>query len=453
MTLFGISYGTTLALAYARAHPDRVERMVLDSVADPDDADPFGLAGFRAMAPTLRALCPARCRGVSADPAADLATLVARLRAAPLRGTVYDGRGRAHRRNLRPTAVADLIYEADYNPSMRAAVPGAVRAALDHADAAPLLRLLAHVDSVGGGEDPADFSSARYATVCEETPLPWPRGTAMVDRFGVARERALALPGSAFAPFDAEVAYADEIELCLRWPDPGRPPRVVGGAYPAVPTLILQGEEDLRTPPEVSAHVATLIAGTRRVTVPGVGHAIIGADPTGCGRRQLLRFVAGEQVRSRCRRVPTDVPPTGVPPIALGRLPPAAGLHGSAGRTVSAVDATLDFLDFARSPALHGQARGGGLRGGRYAGARRLRLHGFVVVPGVRIGGAQAASGTLRLHVRGAAAAHGTVRVTRGGRLSGRLDGQRVRARLVQAPRGAFASRDRVIRHTFVRMP
>ena len=49
MTLFGISYGTTLALAYARAHPDRVERMVLDSVADPDDADPFGLAGFLSL--------------------------------------------------------------------------------------------------------------------------------------------------------------------------------------------------------------------------------------------------------------------------------------------------------------------------------------------------------------------------------------------------------------------
>ena len=58
LTLFGISYGTELALAYARAHPDHVERLILDSVVDPDDADPFGPAGFRAMAPTLRALCP-----------------------------------------------------------------------------------------------------------------------------------------------------------------------------------------------------------------------------------------------------------------------------------------------------------------------------------------------------------------------------------------------------------
>ena len=83
LTLFGISYGTELALAYARAHPDRVERLILDSTVDPDDADPFGLAGFRAMTPTLRALCPDACRASRADPAADLTALVARLRARP----------------------------------------------------------------------------------------------------------------------------------------------------------------------------------------------------------------------------------------------------------------------------------------------------------------------------------------------------------------------------------
>src|SRR4051794_5446243 len=68
LTLFGVSYGTELALAYSRAHPDRVDRMILDSVVDPDDVDPFGLAGFRAMSRTLRLLCPLRCRGVTRDP-------------------------------------------------------------------------------------------------------------------------------------------------------------------------------------------------------------------------------------------------------------------------------------------------------------------------------------------------------------------------------------------------
>jgi pimeloyl-ACP methyl ester carboxylesterase len=436
LTLFGISYGTELALAYARAYPDRVERMILDSTVDPDESEPFGLAGFRAMAPTLRALCPDGCRGVTADPAADLAALTAKLRAAPLSGTWYGARGQRRRGTVRPTAIADLMYDADYNPALRAGLPMAVRAALDHDDAAPLLRLLAASAQYALPSAPRDFSAARYATVCEETPLPWPRGTPFADRFRVARERALALPQPAFFPFDAEVAYADEIDLCLRWPDPGRPPRPPAGPYPAVPTLLLQGEEDLRTPPETSAHIATLIPGAQRVTVPGVGHAIIGADPTGCGRRQLLRFVAGKAVRARCPRVPTDVPPTAVPPTSLAALPPAAGIEGKAGRTVSAVDATLDFVGFALSPAIDFQGRGGGLRGGSYRFTRRLTLRGVVVVPGVRVTGRELRSGTLRLRVGGSAAARGRVEVTMRGRLTGRLGGRRVRAQLVNRPPG-----------------
>jgi pimeloyl-ACP methyl ester carboxylesterase len=434
LTLFGISYGTELALAYARAYPSRVERMILDSTVDPDESDPFGLAGFRAMAPTLRSLCPGRCRGVSADPGADLTALTAKLRAAPLRGKWYGARGKVRRGTVRPTAVADLMYDADYNPALRAGVPVAVRAALDHDDAAPLLRLIAASSLYAAPSAPREFSAARYGTVCEETPLPWPRGTPLADRFAVARERALALPPSAFFPFDAEVAYADEIDLCLRWPDPGQPPRATGAPYPAVPTLLLQGEEDLRTPPETSAHIATLIPGAQRVTVPGVGHAIIGGDTSGCGRRQLLRFVAGKPVRARCPRVPTGVPVTGVPPTALAQLAPAAGLAGRVGRTVSAVDATLDDLDYALSPAFDLATAGGGLRGGRFRVGRRLELRDVVVVPGVTVSGRELPSGALRLRVSGSASAHGRVEISRHGRLTGRLGGRRVRAELANRP-------------------
>ena len=326
LTLFGISYGTELALAYARAHPDRVARLILDSTVDPDDADAFGLAGFRAMTPTLRALCPDACAGLTPDPAADLTALVARLRRAPLRGSWYTAHGERRRGAVTPVALADLMYDADYNPAIRAALPVAVRAALDHGDAALLLRLLRVSDSYALRSPPREFSAARYATVCEDTPLPWPRGTPLDQRLAVARARALALPPAAFHPFDAQVAYADEIDLCLRWPDSPRPPAPTGGAYPAVPTLLLQGEEDLRTPPETSARVAAEIPGAQRVTVPGVGHAIVGADLSGCGVRQLLRFVAARPVRARCPRVPTEVPATAVPPTAFAQLAPARGL-------------------------------------------------------------------------------------------------------------------------------
>jgi pimeloyl-ACP methyl ester carboxylesterase len=86
LTLFGISYGTELALAYARAHPGHVDRLILDSVVDPDDRDPFGLAGFRAMGRSLAGLCPGRCRGVAREPVRLVARLAARLRERGLRG-------------------------------------------------------------------------------------------------------------------------------------------------------------------------------------------------------------------------------------------------------------------------------------------------------------------------------------------------------------------------------
>jgi hypothetical protein len=132
--------------------------------------------------------------------------------------------------------------------------------------------------------------------------------------------------------------------------------------------------------------------------------------------------------------VPTGVPATGVPPVSFAALAPAAGLEGDVGRTVSAVDATLDFLDFSLSPAFEGESAGGGLRGGSYRSGGRLVLRGVIVVPGVRISGSALASGALTLRVAGRAAARGAVRVTAGGRLSGRLGGRRVSAQLANRP-------------------
>ena len=430
LTLFGISYGTLLALEYARTYPQHVERLILDSVADPDDADPFGLAGFRAMRPSLQALCPDGCAGLSADPAADLRALVARLRAeSPVRAPVYDARGRRRVRTLRPTAISDLMYDADYAPELRAAIPVAVRAAL-RGDEAPLLRLITTPSELSFRLPPQIFSSARYATVCEETPLPWARGTPIGDRLGVARSRALALGPAAFAPFDARTALADEIGLCLRWPDPVQPERPAPGPYPAVPTLILQGDEDLRTPPEASARVASLIAGAVRVTAPGVGHATVGSA---CPTRQLLRFVAGQPVRvTRCPRRPTGVPATAVPPVRIGLVRPARGVGGGrVARTVGALDATLADVALVRSLRVV-YRRGGGLRGGSWRLARggRLRLSSYVVVPGVRVSGVVDRRGRVRLRVAGGAAADGRISVGADGRLRGRLGGRAVSVRL-----------------------
>ena len=439
LTLFGISYGTKLALAYARAHPDRVDRLALDSVLDPDDSDAFGLDPYGAMGPSLAALCPRHCRGVSANPGADVAQLAAKLRTAPMRGLVYGMRGRKRPATLTAVGLSDLLFDSDYNPSVRAGIPAAVRAALDRDDSAPLLRLADVAAGLSSLPSARTFSAARYATVCEETPLPWPRGAPFAQRAGLAQAAAERLGSQAFFPFSYAEARADEIDLCLHWAE-ASPAPVLGGAYPPVPALILQGGEDLRTPPLSSERVAAALPGAQRVVVPGVGHAVTGGDPSRCGVRRLLTFLRGGNA-APCKRVPTLVPATAVPPVSLDDVPPAAGVPGARGRAIAALDATLDDLTFALSTALGSPLAGPGLRGGTFRlGRRGIALRRLRAVHGLRVSGRLPRRGSATLRLEGAAAVTGSVRISPRGTVRGRLGGRRVRARLKAGPPRPVAS-------------
>jgi pimeloyl-ACP methyl ester carboxylesterase len=437
LTLFGISYGTELALAYARTFPTHVNRLIIDSVVDPDDADPYFTPSFRNMAPSLRALCPSRCTGLSPDPAADLFRLVTALRTKPLHAFAYDSLGRSHRVTISPVALLDLMFQADYEPALRAAMPAAVNAALA-GDGAPLARLMRQGDLFDDLGSPRDFSNARYAAVCEETPLPWDPGTPIDQRPAVVQQRIAALPPDTFSPFDSPVVVDDEIDLCLRWPDVPRPPTgIVPPPYPAVPTLLLQGAEDLRTPPEISARIAAKIPGSIRVVVPGVGHAIIGDDSSGCGERALVNFVSGRHVAATCKRVPTGVRGNHSPPASFAALAGVKGEPLKVGRTLRALAATVDDVSILLSRAIL-TATGGGLRGGSWdlRDFPGLHLRNYQAVPGVEVSGhLRYTDRSLRrgwqLRITGTNAAHGTIKLRTGGKVTGRLGGHKVRFTLV----------------------
>src|SRR3954468_11850270 len=428
VTLFGISYGTELAIQYARTYPQHVERLILDSVVDPDDADPYFTSTFRARAPSLQSLCPGRCRGISDNPGDDLGQLVAQLRRKPMSALAYDDRGRAHKVQITPLALLDLMLVTDYIPPLRAIMPIATRSALE-GDGALLARMIRDSSVLDVLGSPRDFSTARYATVCESDPLPWDPGTPIDQRPAVVRQRIGALPANAFAPFDPSVVVGDEIDLCLRWPDVPRPASAAAPLpYPTVPTLILQGGEDLRTPPEVSARVAARIPGSVRLVVPGTGHSTV-SDPRTCSQKAIDRFISGKPLpKSPCRRIPTGIPDVLGAPKAFSSLRISGGLPARIGRTVSALGATLDDLRLVVSPAALATS-GGGLRGGSWAiRGDRLVLKRYEAVSGVTVTGSGNAKITLR--VAGTEAARGTVTLRSGGRLSGALGGRRISLRL-----------------------
>jgi pimeloyl-ACP methyl ester carboxylesterase len=428
VTLFGISYGTELAIQYARTYPQHVERLILDSVVDPDDPDPYFSSTFRAMSPSLRSLCPGRCRGISTNPGDDLGRLVAQLRAKPMTALAYDDRGRSHKVQITPLALMDLMLGTDYLPPLRAIMPIAIRSALE-GDGALLARMIRDSTVFDDYGSPRDFSTARYATVCETEPMPWDPGTPIDQRPAVVQQRIAALPANAFAPFDPPVVVGDEIDLCLRWPDV---PRTASTAaplpYPTVPTLILQGREDLRTPPEVSARIAARIPGSRRLVIPGTGHSTV-SDPRTCSREAIDRFIAGKSLpKSPCKRIPTGIPAVLGAPKSFASLRVSGRLPRKIGRTVSAVGATIDDVLLVISPAALATS-GGGLRGGSWEiRGNRVVLKRYEAVEGVTLSGSIGSA--IRLHVAGSKAAHGTVTLRAGSRLSGTLGGRRISLRL-----------------------
>src|SRR3954447_14643594 len=84
--LYGVSDGTHDAMAYAQAHPEHVDRVVLDSAVTPTGIDPFAMSSVQAIPRVLTQLCRGDgCKGIAADPATDLSALVARLEKGPMR--------------------------------------------------------------------------------------------------------------------------------------------------------------------------------------------------------------------------------------------------------------------------------------------------------------------------------------------------------------------------------
>jgi hypothetical protein len=318
-----------------------------------------------------------------------------------------------------------------------------VKAALT-GDGALLARLIREVSRYNDLGSPRDFSTARYATVCETTPLPWDPGTPVELRGAVTAQRIGALPASTFLPFDAAVVVEDEIDLCTRWPDVPRVPATDPAApYPTVPTLILQGGEDLRTPPEWSANVAARIPGAQRFVIPGVGHSTV-SDPRDCAADQILKFVRGAKLATRCKRIPTGVPAFNSPPRTFESLAGVPGYSRKVGRTLRAVSATAQDLLLILSTAT--ATSGGGLRGGSWeVSGNRMRLRDFQAVTGAEIDGTLTSS-TLTMRVSGTQAAKGTLRLHRG-RLKGTLGGRKIDTSLGPVQGNAAALQLRLPRH------
>ncbi|UUY02284.1 alpha/beta hydrolase [Svornostia abyssi] len=288
LALLAVSYGTRIAVEYARRYPARTDRVILDSAVD-DAADAFVGETFAAIPRVIRALCRRSCPGGGRQPVADLARLARRLRARSVDVTVRGSTVRVDEDLLLSTLIAsDLI------PELMRPFPAAVRDALAGRPGA-LAQLAVTAEELNAIGAIREFSPALYAaTLCEEAPLAWDRAAAPELRRQQALAALASRPEAAFAPFsrDAGVA-AGLLPLCEDWPAPARPAPADPPAATPVPILILAGDLDLRTPLEGARRLATRLGNAVVVRAPDVGHSAFGASLSGCATRSVAAFLRG----------------------------------------------------------------------------------------------------------------------------------------------------------------
>lgn len=399
--IWGTSYGTKLAVAYALAHPERVDRLVLDSVLPPEGPDALGLDTLRAVPRAIASSCFAgSCAAATHDPVGDAAAVGDALAAAPAVGSVRVSPRVRRSERVDGVGFLELLVEQEANVALAAELPAATAAARA-GYTLPLLRLAALEDvpvSI-----PADVLSVGLfaATVCADGTFPWTPGTPLADRQAAVDAAVAALPPGSTGPFGPWAAAYGTATYCTGWPAAAAGVPLAAGPLPDVPVLILSGDLDLRTPIEDALALAARFPQARVVVAPGVGHGVLGSQLGGCPAAALSAWLAGSEVETACPRVPPLLRRVGRLPRTLAQAVPVRGVRGAAaGRVVSAVRAAVRDASavYLAARALRLTAPVSGLAGGTLVGLQGdpgFALGDYAAVPGVAL------TGELRLAANG----------------------------------------------------
>lgn len=283
ISLLGFSYGTRLAMTYARRHPARVDRLALQGPTDDQlmyrssrwyDSLLVRLAGL-ALGDTTTA-------GFAGNLVTRMRDLFARVEAAPLRVRIASVRGDSLTVTVGREVLQGLISGRLTDPRIPALIQ-----TLEQDDPS-VLRLW--LESTYNDLAKGAGSLMARAVVCSQRP-----GPARVN--AVDREAGESMFGPAFDNF----ALADEFCAALGKPT-GQPIPHLTGPLDR-PALIVVGSLDDRTPLSNAIALSHELGNPIVLTVEGGGHDLL---PARAVRLVVLDFLAGRPVADRKLRV--DVP-------------------------------------------------------------------------------------------------------------------------------------------------
>lgn len=260
LAIYGESYGTRLAQAYASLHPDHVSALVLDGAIDP--ATPVldfwqeSARGFAASLDATLADCAATpaCRDdiAGGDPRAALDAFLARLREAPATLAYPDGYGRIET-GMNVTQVVGAIGSALYGVQSRMEIQRAIAAA-SHGDLVPMDRLVrvAEAQPVIAGAAGSDAWPPLPATALSELWTPSAYYTIECADLDAPQLDAAAFVAAEHVVTPVAGIFGQLVRQdspCLDWPAPAPGPAIPADRPgSSVPTLVLAATADPITP-------------------------------------------------------------------------------------------------------------------------------------------------------------------------------------------------------------
>ena len=401
--MYGDSYGSYAAQAFALRYPGRLRSLVLDGTypLPSSDAELRDIATASRRAFRLVCRRGPNCPVKGSDPVAVLHRFIQQVRANPITGKTHDGDGAPVSVTVNEDSLVQTVMDAEAVPAVYRDLLGAILSA-EHGDNAPLLRVVAENITVDSPNGPRrDFSEALYAAViCHDYPQPWSATTPIPGRLSEALARIDARPPAQFAPFSARAWTGTDYEgalACARWPAPAfpDPPAPPHARYPNVPTLILNGDLDNITPLEDARVVARRFPNSRLVDVFNSVHVTVLADQNECASVLYERFVRSlSPGNTTCAARVPEVRVVRRYPLSLSDVPGAVSTTGDRSTLVqrrmsaAAADTVADVIS---DWWVNYSGVGVGLRGGTwsYTGANHTVFHlaSTRLVPGVAVTG------------------------------------------------------------------
>jgi pimeloyl-ACP methyl ester carboxylesterase len=290
--LYGVSYGSRLALTILRDHPEGLKSVVLDSVSPPNVniAEDWWAAPAGSFKQTF-ADCAAEtaCAAAFPDLEAEFYSTLDRLVDAPVvvESTGLDGKPLTV--NIDPFAyLFALIMQSEHFDSSR--IPLMIH---QFANGDPSLIVTATVNLM----TPESFMGLgglglAFTVFCSES-------AGITTREAYLERSEQSWPEVPSVVFGAQPKQARLFDQCPVWDVPAADPHQSEAVVSDVPVLILEGEADAATAPAWLDELGGLAA-SKRVDFPRTGHGVL--DKHQCARDIMAAFLAdpAAEVDSSC---------------------------------------------------------------------------------------------------------------------------------------------------------